>query len=81
MALQMKALRSTETSINIYQSTRRNIAGLNLHQPRCENLKFRNVTLHDVSETTEGTDWHVHPWIAFARCVSITHDMCLAVGL
>jgi hypothetical protein len=40
----LKTLRSSETSVTIYQSTRRNIpAELNLQQHRCESLIFRKI--------------------------------------
>ena len=42
----MEAIVSSETRVTIYQSTRRNISQrLELHQYRCENLKYRRIYL------------------------------------
>jgi hypothetical protein len=49
-ALMMKALSTFETSVNFYQTTRRNILeGSHLHTRRCENLKsyLQNSCLPD----------------------------------
>jgi hypothetical protein len=43
--LMMEAASASETSVNFYQTTRRNIPeDSHLHTPRRENLKFHHVT-------------------------------------
>jgi hypothetical protein len=41
----MEAVRTSETSVNFYETTRRNIQeGCHLHTRRRENLKSQNIT-------------------------------------
>jgi hypothetical protein len=57
VALLMEAASTSETSVNVYQTTRRNNPEYShLHAGHRENLKSHNVKM-DLEETGRGLDW------------------------